>query len=190
MQNDDDTLYGGAGNDLLLGFAGADILRGHSGDDVLGGGIGADMLHGGRGDDRLAGGAGDDTLNGGQGNDTLSGDGAVWARESWINGERKVEWALEDGVRTGADTFVFNSAVSGDDTILGFDSGQDRILFAGAAVPQGFGDLTITPLYGFPGEKVPDWVITWGSGDDSDDNSILVRGVSGKQLTEEDFIFG
>lgn len=45
--------YGGAGNDSLLGEQGNDLLSGGDGNDVLVGGLGADRLYGGAGADRF-----------------------------------------------------------------------------------------------------------------------------------------
>ena len=71
----DDILYGlDNQDDLIYGYAGNDALIGNSGNDLLYGGDGADTLIGGTGNDTLYGDAGDDVLDGGDGNDTLTGD--------------------------------------------------------------------------------------------------------------------
>jgi Ca2+-binding RTX toxin-like protein len=70
---DDNTLWGGDGQDTLRGLAGNDLLRGDGGLDSLDGGDDDDYLLGGDGDDRLEGGRGNDYLQGEGGLDTLSG---------------------------------------------------------------------------------------------------------------------
>jgi Ca2+-binding RTX toxin-like protein len=49
--DDDDYLFGGAGNDSLLAKAGNDTLEGKGGNDFLDGGAGSDTMSGGTGDD-------------------------------------------------------------------------------------------------------------------------------------------
>lgn len=73
LENFDETLRGGAGDDQLLGYAGNDHIYGLSGLDQLHGHIGNDVIGGGDGDDKLSGGAGDDVESGGVGNDTVEG---------------------------------------------------------------------------------------------------------------------
>lgn len=91
----------------LPGTSGADRLTGGAGSDTLSGGGGADTLSGGAGNDVLRGGAGNDVLVGGTGNDRLAGGG-------------------------GADRFVFAQG-DGQDRILDFASGQDKIVLTGIA---------------------------------------------------------
>jgi hypothetical protein len=83
---DNDSLYGGSGDDFLDGGKGDDLLRGGDGSsldpnnpdktdkDMLIGGSGNDTLYGGEDDDRLFGGADNDLLYGEAGNDLLFGD--------------------------------------------------------------------------------------------------------------------
>ncbi|HEV2748124.1 MAG TPA: hypothetical protein VGW34_12605 [Allosphingosinicella sp.] len=88
---------------VVLGTAGDNDLNYTGTDDsiYLNGGRGDDRLRSGSGEDFLFGSAGNDRLNGGRGDDTLHGG----------NGE---------------DRFVFTRR-PGDDTILDFESGTDRI---------------------------------------------------------------
>lgn len=111
--NGNDTIFGGEGDDLIAagidndtghGGPGADMLWGGDGDDSLKGGRGNDYLFGGRGDDTLAGDEGHDTLFSGEGNDTLEGGGG------------------EDAINR----FHFYEE-GGDDTILDFKVGMDKI---------------------------------------------------------------
>jgi Ca2+-binding RTX toxin-like protein len=108
-----DTLLGGAGNDTARGDA--LYLSGHAlgGNDLLSGGDGSDMLYGDAtflsGDAR----GGDDRLDGGAGNDSLWGDAQ----------------SVTDNAAGGHDTFVF-AGVFGDDRVMDFHRGEDRIEFA------------------------------------------------------------
>ena len=91
---DEDTVYGGAGNDTMRGgdepyVVFGDLLYGEAGDDVLYGDGGMDYLHGGSGNDKLIqgagagfmyGGAGADTLQGGVDNEELYADYSTYAR--------------------------------------------------------------------------------------------------------------
>ena len=70
-----------------------------------------------RGNDTLLGHAGDDTLNGGTGNDTMTGG-------------------------AGLDTFAFSDALFGQDTIIGWQDGQDLLDFT--ALGLSHGDFTIS----------------------------------------------
>ncbi|MEM9348925.1 MAG: calcium-binding protein [Pseudomonadota bacterium] len=83
LEEDDDVLFGGSGDDFLSGSAGHDRLDGGLGNDELSGGSGSDLLMGGEGNDvlsggseadQLFGGAGQDSLNGGSDDDRLVGD--------------------------------------------------------------------------------------------------------------------
>lgn len=100
--------------DLVLlnyvdGTGGANLKgTGNALNNELIGNLGENRLWGGDGNDRLYGMDGDDTLTGGAGNDTLDGGQA-------------------------ADDFVFSAAaVNGRDTIVGFSTGLDRLVFTGA----------------------------------------------------------
>jgi len=141
----DDTIAGAEGNDYLVGHGGRDVLTGGTGndilyggteDDVLTGGVGADMLIGGAGQEDVASyasatgdivanlssssfnrgeAAGDDydgieNLVGGAGNDLLSGD----------EGDNVITGGAGNDLLRGAvgkDTYVWNGAVDGSDTI-------------------------------------------------------------------------
>ena len=142
----DDVLFGAAGDDRLFGENGDDVLFGDAGDDVLEGGPGVDVAIGGQGNDiyvvsdaadvvaeefdggfdtvivtgdayalpanigtmlgnglsqSLTGNASDNRIDGGGGSDVLAGAG-------------------------GADVFVFAPG-SGNDTVLDFEPGSDRL---------------------------------------------------------------
>lgn len=102
-----DVLGGGTGVDWLQGGAGADYLSGADLADPFGElDTGADRLEGDRGNDRLMGGGGDDTLIGGRDDDLLAGN-------------------------EGADVFVFDRRGFGQDRIVDFTPGEDRIDLSG-----------------------------------------------------------
>lgn len=172
---DNDDLFGGKGNDNILGDNGSDFLAGGSGSDnlwggkgrdFLKGGGGSDVLNGGNSHDRLNGGRGADRLSGGAGNDTLKGG----AGDDWLGGGAGVD-KLYGG--RGSDIFVFNSNM-GVDTIMDFQSGIDLIQVTTGAL--GFSDLNITDT-------------TDGVFVQSDNHTIEITGVSGSNLSAEDFLF-
>ncbi|SLN40391.1 Hemolysin, chromosomal [Aquimixticola soesokkakensis] len=67
----DDTIYGEGGNDTILGGSGKDILYGGEGDDTISAGSGTDKVYGGAGNDTIHGGGDNDVLEGGAGADTF-----------------------------------------------------------------------------------------------------------------------
>ena len=69
-----DTVHGGAGNDLLVGGAGGDTLHGETGNDRIQGGDDGDTLHGDGGLDVIRGGNGHDTITGGTHDDRIWGN--------------------------------------------------------------------------------------------------------------------
>jgi len=68
---DDDTLYGGGGDDTVGSAGGADLLFGEDGNDAMSGGTGGDSLFGGNGNDIIYGNQDLDSLEGGEGDDTI-----------------------------------------------------------------------------------------------------------------------
>jgi len=111
----DNFLVGALGDDRIVGGAGNDTLLGGLGNDTLGGGTGEDALFGEAGNDDLYGGAMGDTIRGGSGNDRIWGDGG----SDLLAGE------------AGADAFVYravsDSTLAQRDTITDFTSGTDRV---------------------------------------------------------------
>ncbi len=71
--NENETFYGGDGDDTVRGNRGNDIIYGESGNDNMYGNEGADILIGGDGNDHMEGGAGADLYihNVGDGDDTI-----------------------------------------------------------------------------------------------------------------------
>ena len=108
----DNTIRGNSSNNLIEGLAGDDDLDSYYGNDVLKGGDGNDDLNGGYGNDSLFGDAGNDKLAGNNGNDFLTG-------------------GLGDDLLLGGagkDTFSFNSALEGLDTITDFNQSEKDII--------------------------------------------------------------
>ncbi|WP_170565742.1 calcium-binding protein [Ruegeria atlantica] len=200
----DDRLYGGAGNDVLEGGAGADVLDGGAGSDTArytssdagvmvsladGAGIGGhargdrlrhienlegsrydDWLFGDAGNNILSGAGGDDTLFGGDGEDTLKGgagdDRLICGRGNDI---------LSGGA--GADEFLFYASNQGDNRIMDFADGEDRIQFLSSTSGSlSFDDLTIA-------DDGQNTTVTWQGG------SITLENVLSSYITEDDFLF-
>jgi Ca2+-binding RTX toxin-like protein len=86
---DNDTFWGGKGNDIIEGSDGADIPLGGEGNDIITDSAGDDVLKGGPGNDAMDAGPGLDILMGGDGkdftngganaNETFAGDGDDFA---------------------------------------------------------------------------------------------------------------
>jgi len=123
-EDGNDRLFGWIDNDTLLGGQGDDFVDGEDGNDLLFGFIGNDTLYGGRGDDDLLGEDGADFMWGFDGNDTLQGG----AGNDTLGGE------------AGADVFIY-FANAGNDTIIGFQSGQDKIRVLGQTAFDTFGEV-------------------------------------------------
>ena len=103
------------------------------------------------GEDVLDGGAGNDRLIGGSRNDILTGGG-------------------------GKDTFVFDTAAFGTDTITDWQDGLDRIEIGRQAGARRFSDLTIT-------QQGDDVHITTGEGE------IILAGIDAADIGRSDFSF-
>jgi Ca2+-binding RTX toxin-like protein len=150
-----DRLDGGAGNDRLYGDAIASFedFRGFVSGGLLDNARGGnDRLFGGTGIDILCGDAeemtghsrgGDDNLNGGDGDDVLYGDASVISEFAHGGDDR-----LRGG--SGRDTFGFGGGFEddpdgtfGNDVILDFRQGRDRIAFERLDGIDGIGDLDI-----------------------------------------------
>ncbi|WP_197274367.1 M10 family metallopeptidase C-terminal domain-containing protein, partial [Novosphingobium sp. AAP93] len=127
-----------------------------SNDDVLFGGNGNDTLNGGDGNDELNGGAGADTLVGGASDDTLRGG-------------------------SGNDIFGYTARRFGEDVIVDFVQGQDRINLSAL----GIADLaTLSP---YIAENLGNTIIILFY--DGLQESITINGIRPSQLTASDFIF-
>ena len=155
----DDRVEGNGGTDLLYGNDGADFINGGYGDDVMHGGWGDDDLFGGSAFDVLFGGDGTDRLDGGAGNDTLNGG---------TGSDRIV-------TGSGSDRVAFN-ANWGNDVIVDFYRGRDKVAFEGITGLKAFSDLSIQAT-------------AVGADVAFSGHHILLLGIGAQQLTASDFIF-
>ena len=125
--SDNDTFYGGQGEDTLIGTSGSDALYGGTQDDLIialerfdGAPYAPDRLFGGWGEDELVGDDGD-TLTGGAGEDVFvpvvyHTDGAKSVViEDFEPGERIQIQIYEAGFLAddGSDTFAFDDSAEG-----------------------------------------------------------------------------
>ena len=156
--NHGDVLAGDFRFNVIWGLAGDDKLYGgpDGGDDWLFGGAGNDLVYGGKGNDLLYGGDGDDLLKGGPGDDTMEKE-----RENILDGEKTDESDIyidesdryvktvrydsgNDRLEGGAgdDVFYFYPD-GGDDVILDFGNGEDRIALPAFEDIQSIADLAL-----------------------------------------------
>jgi Ca2+-binding RTX toxin-like protein len=133
----------------LTGTGFNDILTGDNAINTLTGSAGLDQLFGNDGADTLNGGSGTDTLNGGADNDTLIGG-------------------------ADADKFVYNTLTFGNDQIIGWQNGSDKVDLAFAGLD--FGDFTKT-------QDGADTLLTLSAG-----NSIRFVGINANVIEVTDFI--
>ncbi|MEM7212864.1 MAG: peroxidase family protein [Pseudomonadota bacterium] len=174
-----DRMAGGRGDDHLMGGLGDDNLRGQWGNDTIEGGAGNDVIIENQGTNLLDGGAGNDRIHGGSGNDTILG-GAGDDRARGRDGDDIIDMgAGNDRVvgDAGADTFVFATG-NEIDTIMDFQSGEDRVDLTNAAVAD-FAELTALASEGRNR-------VTFEIGDDT----LVLRKVALADLHEADFLFG
>ncbi|HEX2242443.1 MAG TPA: hypothetical protein VHK27_04145 [Gammaproteobacteria bacterium] len=106
------TCDGTSSSDTITGTAMRDVIHGLAGDDSIGGLAGNDSCGGGGGEDTIDCGRGADYLQGGRNKDTL--DGSLDDRRDTLKGGNG-----------GADTFLFDTVLSGADRILDFNEGGD-----------------------------------------------------------------
>ena len=130
-------------------------INGGRGDDRIYGEQGRDILNGGAGDDEIYGGEDKDTINGGEGDD-------------WLDGG------------PGDDTFVFEPG-NGNDVIMDFTSGADRIQFKGFTDATGGLISTVTGAADGNGNYVFDLTAVGGG-------MITVLGVADVPASDYDFI--
>jgi serralysin len=166
-----DKLYGGDGGDWLYGGRGNDILVGGAGDDVLHGNLGHDKLSGGTGSDRLYGGSGNDVLSGGAGRDFLWGGAGMDILDGGAGNDN-----LTGGA--GADIFVFRNLGHGNDRILDFENGIDRIDLTSFAFT---GMADINPL---ASDNASGVYIAFSPG-----NGLQIEGTNKSNLDASDFLF-
>ena len=152
----------GRGMDFIDGNGGNDIILAGSGNDVAIGGTGNDWIAGGWGKDTLIGEAGRDTLFGGKGNDTITGGKG----NDWMAGGR------------GDDTFVFEKG-DGDDTIVNFRAGHDKIDLTGYEGITRFKDIKDDIDRGFFKTEI----------DLDGGDSISLVGLGSHKIGADDFLF-
>lgn len=145
-----------AANFLFNGSTNALTVSGTNSTDVLFGGLGNDTLNGGFGNDTLTAGQGNDNLIGGASDDALIG-------------------------AAGNDLFTYDARQFGDDTVLDFTLGQDRLNFSTI----GIGSLDV--LQPFIAQVGADTVFTMGYGGSTE--SITLRNITPSQLTAANFVF-
>lgn len=114
----------GAELETLTLLAGAANGTGNTANNLITGNGGNNLLSGLGGRDELLGGAGGDTLLGGDGSDTLDGGGG---RDSM------------DGA-AGRDSFRWTQTAQGRDTIAGYATADDQMLFSAAGFGGGLAD--------------------------------------------------
>ncbi|MBO9446169.1 fasciclin domain-containing protein [Ruegeria sp. R14_0] len=158
----DEFYFTGRGQDFVHGGGGRDVINTGKGNDVALGGAGDDVLFGGRGKDTLRGDEGDDTIFGGRGSDVIDGG----ADDDILFGGR------------GKDSFVFENG-DGDDLILDFQVGKDKIDLSDYKGIAGFEDIQDDISGGFFRTTI----------DLGDGDSIVLAGVWPGQLTEDSFMF-
>ena len=145
-----DVLAGDFRSNFIWGQAGHDRLYGgpDGGHDFIFGGYGDDQVFGGKGYDRLFGGHGDDLLRGGPDNDYLESELEVLDRER--STEFEIHTKIErfdygnDRLEGGAgDDYFYFYPDGGNDTILDFGNGEDRIVLKAFEDIQSMEDLVV-----------------------------------------------
>jgi serralysin len=150
--DDDDYIRAGAGNDYVSGGGGADTLYADAGNDTIYGGDGDDKIYGVSGTNFLSGDAGNDTITGGSGIDTIyGGDGADVITGGVGNdilygeaGADTIRGSAGNDIMTGGDdgdTFQFEKAAFGKDTVTDFDYATDSLHFDLATMATTFDTL-------------------------------------------------
>ncbi|MBY0322259.1 MAG: VCBS domain-containing protein [Reyranella sp.] len=181
----DDTLIGNSGDNFLTGQAGSDTLDGGGGIDAAvyffsSGGVSVNLATGTANDGQ----GGTDTLSnienvrGSRFDDTLTGDAGVNRLEGMDGGDTLIAGGGDDMLvgGAGADIFVV-AAGSGNDTVLDFENGVDKIN-AGTLVTS-FAGVTVT-------QEGADARVGFGAGGPT----LLLKNTSTASIDASDFMFG
>ena len=135
----EDTVFGGTGNDTIIAGDSDDSINGGGGDDSIDGGDGADSLLGGAGDDTIVGGDGGDSIDGGSGQDSLNGQGDADTIDGGADNDMVFGDGGNDSLAGGDGDDTVNGGV-GNDTLSGgggtddLDGGDDDDQIAETAV--------------------------------------------------------
>ena len=169
-----DRIHGGDGNDRIAAGPDGNFVWGDAGDDRIFGGAGDDYLVGGGDDDRISGGGGNDRIYGGYDDDVLSGFGGDDLLVGGPGQDKAYGGAGDDRIvggagddfahgGAGADTFVFDTARFGTDTIVGFDRSADTLEISRAVAAGASNGAQVLARYG---EVVGnDVVLDFGAGE-------------------------
>jgi Ca2+-binding RTX toxin-like protein len=122
-----DTITGGAGNDNLTGNEGTDSLTGGAANDTLTGNGGVDTILGGDGNDIISAGNGADIITGGLGVDSITLTETTSAADTINISAGAVGTATDNESEDVVGTSASVVDDRGQDTITGFDSGNDTI---------------------------------------------------------------
>ncbi|MEH6522965.1 calcium-binding protein [Sulfitobacter sp.] len=146
-----DTLDGGTGNDNLNGGSGSDLLNGGVGNDILAAGSESDVAHGGAGDDQLIGGAGDDALSGDDGVDNLAGGTGADTLDGGAGNDVLNGGIGNDVLIGGTGDDVLNGS-TGDDTLT--DVAGDNTMNGGSGHDNMTGGSGVDSIIGGSGDDV------------------------------------
>ncbi len=176
----DDYMDGGNDNDLVVGGDGNDTLFGGAGDDEVNGGNGNDIINGGTGADKLFGGVGNDTMWGGDGNDIMVGFNPTNdSKQTLAAGE------TDDDVMYGGAGDDYMLGGLGNDQLWG-GIGNDEVQ-GGEGNDQIFGEDGNDRLFGGAGNDI----IYGGNGDD-----LIVGGAAANEAAladgtaDNNFLYG
>jgi Ca2+-binding RTX toxin-like protein len=129
-----DTIDGGNGNDTLRGADGDDVVTDTGGNNLIESGLGNDSILGGPandtiraggGDDTVAGRGGDDLIDTGSGNDLIIWNGVGNGVDTVLDSDGTQALSIQGSA--ASNTFVVDSVVSGDNTVLRVSEGVASI---------------------------------------------------------------
>lgn len=127
---DNATIVGTDASERLDGTRENDIISGRGGTDLIFGGKGADQIYGGLGNDQLAGNAGNDLIFGEGGNDRIHGDIGNDALSGGSGNDALLGGSGDDILLGGEGNDIFIIDGLGNDTILDFTLGSDKLSLA------------------------------------------------------------